>query len=35
MMKVLVIEDNTDVIEFISIAFEIGWPDIEIISTRV
>ena len=33
-MKVLVIEDNTDVIEFISIAFEIGWPDAEIISTH-
>jgi two-component system response regulator VicR len=33
-MKILLIEDDADIIEFISIAFDIGWPEIEIIKTH-
>ena len=33
-MKVLVIEDDAEIVEFISIAFDVGWPGAEIISTH-
>jgi len=32
-MKVLVIEDDTEIVEFISLAFEVGWPGTELLST--
>ncbi|RJO62952.1 MAG: DNA-binding response regulator [Dehalococcoidia bacterium] len=33
-MKILVIEDDAEIIEFISIAFDIGWPGVELVSTH-
>ncbi len=33
-MKVLVIEDNPEITEYIAIAFQIGWPDIKLIFTH-
>jgi DNA-binding response OmpR family regulator len=33
-MRLLVIEDDTDIVEFISIAFDISWPAFEILSTH-
>lgn len=29
-MKILVIEDNKDIIDFISLAFQVGWPGIKL-----
>lgn len=34
-MKVLVIEDDSELVELISIALEIGWPDTQMISTHL
>ena len=34
-MKVLVIEDDSDLVELISIALEIGWPEAKLISTHL
>ena len=33
-MKILVIEDDAEIIEYISMAFDTGWPVIEMISTH-
>jgi DNA-binding response OmpR family regulator len=33
-VKIVVIEDEPEIIEFISIAFDIGWPTIELFSTH-
>jgi DNA-binding response OmpR family regulator len=33
-MKVLLIEDDTEIVEFISIAFNVGWPDVELLTTH-
>jgi DNA-binding response OmpR family regulator len=33
-MRVLLIEDNTEMVEFISIAFSVGWPDAELLVTH-
>lgn len=33
-MRVLVVEDNAEMVEFITIAFEIGWPGIELFSSH-
>jgi len=33
-MKVLVIDDDAAILEFITIAFDIGWPEAEIITTH-
>ena len=32
-MKVMIIEDNAEIVEYISIAFDIGWPGTELIKT--
>jgi two-component system response regulator VicR len=34
-MKVLVIEDDREIVEIIALAFEIRWPDINLISTHL
>ncbi|MDZ4230508.1 MAG: response regulator transcription factor [Dehalococcoidales bacterium] len=34
-MKVLLIEDDRDIIDAISLAFQIRWPEAEVISTRL
>ncbi len=34
-MKVLIIEDDLDVIETVSLSFRVGWPDTKLISTRL
>lgn len=33
-MKVLIVEDDNEIVEFISLAFETGWPGAEIVSTH-
>jgi DNA-binding response OmpR family regulator len=33
-MKVLLIEDDAEMVEFISIAFSVGWPDAELLVTH-
>lgn len=33
-MKVLLIEDDAEIIEFVSLAFEVGWPGCKVISTH-
>lgn len=33
-MKALIIEDDAEIVEFISLAFEVGWPSAELISTH-
>jgi DNA-binding response OmpR family regulator len=33
-MKVLLIEDDPEMVEFISIAFSVGWPDAELLVTH-
>jgi two-component system response regulator VicR len=33
-MKILIIEDDAEIVEFISLAFEVGWPGTELISTH-
>jgi two-component system, OmpR family, response regulator VicR len=32
-MKVLVIEDDKDIVDTITLAFQVGWPDVELVST--
>ena len=32
-MKVLVIEDDEDIIDTITLAFQVGWPGTELVST--
>ena len=34
-MKVLIIEDDQEIVEAISLAFQIRWPEAEVISTRL
>lgn len=34
-MKVLIIEDDKEIVEAISLAFQIRWPEAEVISTRL
>ncbi len=34
-MKVLIIEDDNDIVEIISLAFEIRWPEAQIVSTHL
>jgi len=34
-MKVLVIEDDREIIEIITLAFEIRWPDVNLVSTHL
>ena len=34
-MKVLVIEDDREILEVISVGFEMGWPEVKLISTRL
>jgi two-component system response regulator VicR len=34
-MKVLVIEDDREIVEIITLAFEIRWPDVNLISTHL
>ena len=34
-MKILIVEDDLEVIETISLSFRIGWPDTELVSTRL
>ncbi len=34
-MKALVIEDNQQLLEFISVAFQVGWPGSKLISTKL
>lgn len=34
-MKVLVIEDNREIVESISLAFRIRWPEVELVSTHL
>ena len=34
-MKALVVEDNLDVMEFVSIALKVGWPDIKVVHTHL
>lgn len=33
-VKVLVVEDDAEIVEFISLAFEVGWPGTEVICTH-
>ena len=34
-MKVLVVEDDSEIIEVISLAFEIRWPESQLVSTHL
>ena len=34
-MKVLLIEDDREIVEFISLAFQVGWPGIKLVATRL
>jgi DNA-binding response OmpR family regulator len=34
-MKILIIEDDMEVIETVSLSFRVGWPDTDLISTRL
>ena len=34
-MKVLIIEDDREIVEVISLAFEIRWPDVKLVSTHL
>jgi len=34
-MKILIIEDDKEIVEVISLAFEIRWPEMEVISTHL
>lgn len=34
-MKFLVIEDDTEIVEYISIAFQVGWPDVQLITCHL
>jgi two-component system response regulator VicR len=34
-MKILIIEDDKEIVEVISLAFEIRWPEIEVVSTHL
>ncbi|MFC1976775.1 response regulator transcription factor [Chloroflexota bacterium] len=34
-MKVLIIEDNRDIVEVVSLAFEIRWPEVKVVSTHL
>jgi len=34
-MKVLIIEDDREIVEIISLAFEIRWPDVKLVSTHL
>ena len=34
-MKVLIVEDDREIVEVISLAFQIRWPDMELISTHL
>ncbi|MEE8353205.1 MAG: response regulator transcription factor [Dehalococcoidales bacterium] len=34
-MKVLVIEDDREILEVISVGFEMGWPEMKLVSTRL
>ena len=34
-MKVLIIEDDRDIVDVIKLAFDIRWPDAEIVSTHL
>ena len=33
-MKVLIIEDDSEIVEFVDIAFEVGWPETKLLSTH-
>ena len=33
-MKLLIVEDDEEIVEAISLAFQIRWPEAEIVSTR-
>jgi two-component system KDP operon response regulator KdpE len=33
-MKTVIIEDDETIVEFISLAFQTGWPDVEVLSTK-
>jgi len=35
MMKVLIIEDDREIVEIVSLAFEIRWPEAELVSTHL
>ena len=32
-MKVLIIEDDRETVEYVNLAFKLGWPEVELIST--
>jgi two-component system KDP operon response regulator KdpE len=34
-MKFLIIEDDPEIVEYVSIAFQVGWPGIELISCHL
>ena len=34
-MKVLMIEDDPDIIEVVSLAFQMRWPDARLVSTHL
>ncbi len=34
-MKILVIEDDQAIIETVSLSFQVGWPETEVVSTRL
>ncbi len=34
-MKVLVIEDDREIVDVISVGFEIGWPEMKLVSARL
>ena len=33
-MKALIIEDDREIVEFVSLAFKVGWPEVELLSTH-
>jgi two-component system KDP operon response regulator KdpE len=34
-MKLLIIEDDPEIVEYVSIAFQVGWPGVELISSHL